>query len=346
MPRPPTSLFLICILCILFTAGCTGNAGPEKTTAVPSLLTPMIPSQPASVVTPVPVQPALTDSVTTIPSVFLAVGNNTHHVAKGDRYNVTGIVKGEPVPRYIYIWIFGERYIHSQLEAVDADGSFSYEIRQETTRVLDNGTHLIIIQLPGTNGFQTQPETESVPGTFATYLDDIGMISIRNNNATRKEWQTIACSNRKSCHAGYPASVDLLTALNDPETGDDYTTSLLLVEEPWIRVDPVTIKRGENFTITGTTNLAAGDELLVQVYPKWYVPMQCGCGALSPYLQMMLDKSGGATGNIKVSKGSGRINTWAFDGKGETLGPDEFRLRVDAVIQSADNVTDFRVADQ
>jgi trimeric autotransporter adhesin len=337
MARPPSLLVLVCILCILFTAGCTGNAGPERTVAVPSPQTPMIPSQPASVMTPVPVQPVVTDSVTRIPSAFLAVGNNTPHVAKGDRYNVTGIVKGEPVPRYVYIWIFGEKYIHSQLEAVNSDGSFSYEIRQETTRRLDNGTYLIVIQ----NGFKTQPDTELVPGT--TNINDIG-ITIKNG--TRKKWQTIACENKNTCHAGYPASVDLLTALNDPETGDDYTTILLLVEDPWIRVDPVTIKRGENFTITGTTNLAAGDELLVQLYPKWYVPMQCGCGALSPYMQMMLDKSGGATGTIKVSKGSGRINTWAFDGEEERLGPDEFRLNVYAVIQDAENVTDFRVADK
>lgn len=342
MVRLPSSLVLACILCILFTAGCTGiMPGPEKTATVPSPQTTMTSSQPASVVTTVPDQPSLTNPITTIPSAFPAVGNNTPRVAKGDRYYVTGIVKREPVPRNISIWIFGEKYIHSQLEAVNADGSFSYEIRQETTRRLDNGTYLIVIQYPGTNGiYDVQPDKDYFPGT--TNLHDFGIYK----KGTRKEWQTIACGDRDICQVGYPASVDLLTALNDPETDDNYTTSLLLVEDPWIRVDPFTIKRGEYFTITGTTNLAPDDELQVQLYPRWYVPMKCGCGALSPYLQMMLERSGSSIGTIKVIPGHNNENVWSFDGQGSTLGPDEFRLSIEAIIQDAGNETYFRVADQ
>lgn len=339
-PSPLPALF--CIACILLAAGCIDTTGTEKAMVTPLPQTSKAVSQQVGSVQPVQVQPAVTNSISTIPPEFPAAGNDTPRVARGDRYHITGNVLGEPVPQVI-IWIFGKKYIQSAFVPVEQNGSFLYEIRQVDTQNMENGTHLIVIQHPGSNGkFDILPENNMGTNATARSYHNTGFLK---NGTSAGRWEMIPCGDgsRGICFAGYPASADLIAALKDPTIDDRFTTSQIIVEEPWIRVDPVNVKRGENFTMTGTTNLAAGDELLVQVYPKWFVPTQCGCGALSPYLQMMLDKSGIATGTIKVSKGSGRINTWAFDGEGETLGPDEFKLNVYAVIQRAENETSFRV---
>ena len=95
----------------------------------------------------------------------------------------------------------------------------------------------------------------------------------------------------------------------------------------WIKIDPVSDKQvGDIFTVTSTTNVSAGEEILVQVYSSTFFPG----GQRNFY---------GATATVKVSKGTGGINTISFVVDSSTLynssllKPDEYIVTKDAVIQ-------------
>ena len=73
--------------------------------------------------------------------------------------------------------------------------------------------------------------------------------------------------------------------------------------KPFISVDPLSDKNvGDQFTITGTTNLPAGTELAVQVYATSFEKKTSDTGEFS-----------GALGTVDVVSGTGSINTWSMD---------------------------------
>jgi len=91
------------------------------------------------------------------------------------------------------------------------------------------------------------------------------------------------------------------------------------VAKPFISVDPVGDKNvGDAFTITGTTNLPAGTEILAEVYPSVYED-QTGTGS---------GEFTGATGSITVSGGPGSTNTWEFHLDTSTFKPMEYLVTI------------------
>ena len=89
----------------------------------------------------------------------------------------------------------------------------------------------------------------------------------------------------------------------------------------WIKLDSIGDKhKGEIFAITATTNLTAGEDVIISVYhPPPYVKSQSGC----------LD---GAEGQTKVTIGRNGVNTTSFD-----INLSCFRQSVYYVIESGFN---------
>lgn len=86
----------------------------------------------------------------------------------------------------------------------------------------------------------------------------------------------------------------------------------------YIGIDPVADEHvGDVFTITGTTNLPAGTELLVQVYASSFEKKASDTGEFS-----------GAIGGVDVIAGSGGINTWSMDVDTSVLVPMEYLVNV------------------
>jgi hypothetical protein len=84
--------------------------------------------------------------------------------------------------------------------------------------------------------------------------------------------------------------------------------------KPFISVDPVSDKNvGEQFTITGTTNLPAGSEIMVDIHPS---SLDLNTGMVSDPktgAAMRLDGSMVVTGMFTVDKNPDGIATWSFD---------------------------------
>jgi hypothetical protein len=83
----------------------------------------------------------------------------------------------------------------------------------------------------------------------------------------------------------------------------------------WITIDPVSDHTiGDKFNITGTTNLPAGEKILVEIISSRYKPgSQCQCS----------DFGYGATGTIQITEGSNGMNRWVFMVDTSYFKPDE-----------------------
>jgi hypothetical protein len=96
---------------------------------------------------------------------------------------------------------------------------------------------------------------------------------------------------------------------------------------------------GDIFTITSTTNLSAGEEILVQVYSATH--------SNGPKMQTW--EFYGASGTVKVIQGSNGINTILFVVNSSTLynssplKPDEYAVTEDAIIQPVTGTALFQV---
>jgi hypothetical protein len=108
----------------------------------------------------------------------------------------------------------------------------------------------------------------------------------------------------------------------------------------WIKIDPIGDKVvGETFTITSTTNVSTGEEILVQVYPANHFN--------GPKMQTW--EFYGASGTVKVIQGSNGINTILFVVNSSTLyktsplEPGEYIVSEDAIRQDASTGILFNV---
>jgi PGF-CTERM protein len=80
---------------------------------------------------------------------------------------------------------------------------------------------------------------------------------------------------------------------------------------------------GDKFTITGETNLAVGDNIIVQIYSSSFTPTEKSqSGAFS-----------GATGTVQVVAGTGTsgLNQWSFYVDTSTFEPGEYLVTASAV---------------
>ena len=122
---------------------------------------------------------------------------------------------------------------------------------------------------------------------------------------------------------GSDAATALVQAINNQDIDDIYTKLLFLVELPKIAIIPVTDhQQGDTFTFSGTTNLAAGDDILVQVVSSSFQPTaKTSSGEFS-----------GAARTVTVLEGTGNVNTWSFTVDTATFRPDSYIVEVSSVI--------------
>ncbi len=172
-------------------------------------------------------------------------------VARGDSLTISGTAEGNP--DNIYIWIFGRNdRLLGEPVTVARDASFEYKINHFGADAYLSGQYFVVVQHPMMNGLQ---DVHLVAGTTAT-ITSPGMTNIDLANLQASD-----------------AATALMTAMNSPNVDDTYTNLTFYVEESWIRIDPLeNLTVGSTFAISGTTNLAPGDELLIDVTSASFHP--------------------------------------------------------------------------
>ncbi|MHB8164914.1 MAG: hypothetical protein ACYDDV_11360, partial [Methanoregula sp.] len=90
---------------------------------------------------------------------------------------------------------------------------------------------------------------------------------------------------------------------------------------------------GEQFTITGSTNLAVGDDLMVEITSSSFKPTS----------KSQSVEFSGASGMVKVVPGSGTLNRWSFTVDASAFKPDEYIVKVSGITVDVTGSTLFNI---
>jgi PGF-CTERM protein len=262
---------------------------------------------------------------------FVSATASQSTVAKGDKFDITGTAEGNPSPG-VQIWMLGKNYVGPATnnivqQTVSSDATFKYEVTKSATKDLASGQYFIVVQHPMYNnrlditytqatGAVNNLITNGGVGLIVFYLRGTGVLAA------------------VGALQGSDAAEALVNAINSPDIDDTYTKLSILIEEPVINVDKVGDRYvGEKFTITGTTNLAVDDQILVEVVSSSFKPTQ----------KTQSGEFSGATGTVKVVKATDGANKWSLDVDASTFKPDEYIVKAAAVEQDATGTALFNV---
>ena len=228
---------------------------------------------------------------------FVSATASQSTVAQGDNVFITGTAQGQP-SEGVMIWILGKNYATIATQSVNSDASFSYEIKKEVTKPLYAGQYFIVVQHPMQNNrFDVYPG--GLNGQPTMTADSNGVLNVWTLSQAypsdyTKSTNDFALTGANSLQ-GSNAAEALVEAINSANVDDTYTKLQILIENPIITIDPVGDRHvGDKFTITATTNLAVGDDVLFEVYSSSFQPTQKSqSGAFS-----------GATGTVTVTQGT------------------------------------------
>ena len=249
-------------------------------------------------------------------SGFITATSSGAVVAKGDDLTLTGTAQGDP--ESVNVWIFGKNLqIRGDPATVEDDGSFEYELKGARTKDLAAGQYFVVIQHPMMNK------------EFDIYdnRSDLGWIYGRDGSGFSKvKIDGLQASD---------AATALINALDSPNIDDTYVKLTFVVEEATIFIDAIGDKAaGSKFTITGTTNLAVGDTLNVEVTSA----------AFQPTTKSEASGFGSVAGVVNVQQGDG-ANTWSFEVDGASFKPDQYIVNVESIETDTTATATFNVVE-
>jgi hypothetical protein len=242
-------------------------------------------------------------------------------IANGDPVSIRGIATGHP-QNGLQIWVIGYNYVKIDTVQVNADNTYSYELKSSDTQDLASGQYLVIIQHPMMNG---QFDIVYDPGTGSVINRQLGEGTVI--------YQLTGPGSLQSPDAGFA----LMRAIHNQNIDDSFTTVSFFVSRPAALIDPIGEHFvGDKFTITGSTNLAAGDTLMIEIYSSSFKPTQKVQGS----------GFSGSTGTIKVMPGTNGYNRWSFDIDASTFRPDEYLVKVSGITLEVTGSTTFTIVER
>ncbi len=235
-------------------------------------------------------------------------------VAKGDGLVISGVATGNPAN--VCIWIFGGNYSRLQQPAtLWPDGGFEYRITPGDTANLPTGQYFDVIQHPFDNVFDVWASGTMLAGS------GISPVDLATLSAT-------------------DAMDALIAAFDSPDVDDIYTRLTFVIEDPWIRIDPIGNQTaGSAFTISGTTNLAAGNTLGIRGRGDTTTAvMQAGVPMPTP-----VPGGGAGFGSITTVVKGIDTNTWSFNLSMFNLRPGHYTVTVESIETGAFQTAAFDV---
>jgi len=242
-------------------------------------------------------------------------------IANGDPVFIRGIATGQPQSG-LQVWILGYNYLKIDTVQVNGDNTYSYELKSSDTQNLASGQYLVIVQHPMMNG---QFDIVYDPGT--------GGVINRQLGGGTTIFQLTGPGSLQSPDAGNA----LLRAINSQNVDDSFTTVSFFVSSPATLINPIGTKYvGDTFTITGSTNLAVGDTLMVEIISSSFKPTQ----------KAQSGEFSGSSGSVQVMPGTNGYNRWSFDLDSSTFRPDEYLVKVSGMTVDVTGSTTFTLLER
>lgn len=231
---------------------------------------------------------------------------NTVTIANGDSVYIHGIATGHP-QNGLQLWIISHNYLKITTIPVNDDNTYEYELKPADTRNLASGQYFFVVQHPMMNG------------QFDIIYDRASGRIINRQLGSGKDIFTISGSGSLQ---GPDSAQALVDAISSQNIDDTFATYSFYVNPPAVFISPVGNHfAGDRFTITGSTNLAPGDGLMVEITSSSFAPTKKGqSGEFS-----------GLSRVVQVVQGSGGYNRWSVDIDAATFKPDEYIVKVSGV---------------
>ena len=256
-------------------------------------------------------------------AITLTPGNSASSsaIANGDPVFIRGIATGHP-QNGLEVWVIGYNYVRTDTIPVDADNTYVYELKSSDTQNLASGQYLVIIQHPMMNG---QFDIVYDAGT--------GRVTNRQLGDETVIFQFTGPGSLQTPDAGSA----LMRAINNQNIDDIFATASFFVSKPAALIDPIGEHFvGDRFTITGSTNLAVGDTLMIEIYSSSFKPTQKVQGS----------GFSGSAGTVKVMPGANGYNRWSFDIDASTFRSDEYLVKVSGITIDVTGSTTFNIIER
>lgn len=244
-----------------------------------------------------------------------SAGSSTAVISNGDPVTVTGVATGHP-QQGLQVWLVGYNTVRIGTVSVGADNTYTYELKAADTQNLASGQYLVIVQHPMMNG-----QFDIV------YDSSTGRVVNKQLGSGTSIFQLTSGGSLQSTDA----SSALMRAIASQNIDDTFATASFTINPPDAMIHPIGDHVvGDRFTITGSTNLAVGDNLQVDVYSSSFAPTK----------KSQSGEYSGASGVVQVQPGTGK-NSWSFAIDSSTFRPDEYIVTVKGITQDVSASSTF-----
>lgn len=246
--------------------------------------------------------------------------SNTVTIANGDSVMIHGIATGHP-RNGLQLWIISHNYLKVTTLAVNSDNTYLYELKPADTENLASGQYFFLVQHPMMNS-QFDVVYNPSTGTIINKQLDGG-----------KGMEIFKISGSGSLQ-GPDSAQALVNAIGSQNIDDTFATYSFYISPPTAFINTIGDHyAGDKFTISGSTNIAAGDDLMVEVVSSSFKPTE----------KAQSGEFSGSSGIVKVVPGSGGYNRWSFDVDTATFKPDEYIVKVSGILQDVTASTYFNI---
>jgi len=247
---------------------------------------------------------------------------NSGTISNGDPVTLHSIATGHP-RNGLQVWVISKNYLKVTTIPVNNDNTFEFELRSSDTRNLASGQYYVVVQHPMMNG------------EFDIYYDSAtgSVINRQLGSGGTKIFQMSGSGSLQ----GPDSAQALVNAISSQNVDDSFTTYTFSINPPAAFIDPIGDHAvGDTFTVQGSTNLAVGDNLMVDITSSSFKPTQkTGSGEFS-----------GANGMVTVVPGSGGLNRWSFSVDTSAFKPDEYIVKVSGVTIDVTGSATFNVVER
>ena len=281
---------------------------------------------------------------------FLTAGSSATIVAKGDDVYIKGTAEGKPAS--VSYYIFGTNYFEDGTISVEDDGSFEKKL---TLNTQDAGQYFVVVEHPMENGkfdvhkayynAESSKFTNVAPamtGNNYTVLyipnaefigEDISEGEV--NKAVNSSQSSFIVDGKGKLQSSQAADT-LTKEINDAKIDDTYVKLTFNVVQPKITINnPGDQAVGSTFTVSGTTNLAVDDEILVQIQST----------AFDAVDKSQSSGTSGYTQATKVVAGEGIDNVWSIEVSSVNWDLDEYNIKAEAIGKDVSDTAKFNLVE-
>jgi hypothetical protein len=261
--------------------------------------------------------------ISPVAAISLVPGNSFSDapmIANGDPVYIHGIATGHPRDG-LQVWLFGNNYMKITSVSTNADNSYEYELTPADTRTLAPGQYFVLVQHPMMNG-----------QFDISYNAATGSVFNRQLGAGTSIFQLTRAGSLQSTDSANA----LMQAINSQNLDDTFAATSFIVNPPTAFINNIGDRQvGEQFIITGSTNLAAGDDLMVEI----------ASSSFRPTSKSQSGEFTGTAGTVKVQPGSGGLNRWSFPVDASAFKPDEYIVKVSGITIDVTGSTLFNIVE-